>query len=53
MLFEKSNEFIVNAEKQMSQTPYVHVSIIENEFKKERGFVGKIRGDYNGLKYTF
>jgi len=53
MYFESSNEFIINAEKQMSQTPYIHVSILENEFKKERGFVSKIRGDYNSLNYTF
>jgi len=53
MYFERSNEFILNAEKQISQTPYIHVSMIEKEFNKERGFVCKIRGDYNGLKYTF
>lgn len=53
MLFESSNEFIINAEKQFSQTPYIHVSIAENEFRKDRGFVGKIRGDYNCLNYTF
>lgn len=45
MYYEDTSEFIINAEKQLCHSPYYHISMIENEFCKLRGFVGKVRGD--------